>query len=407
MKNINGNTILNSPPLEGLGEASNSLSLGEGRGEAFHIIDTTLRDGEQAPGVVFSLDEKIEIAGKLDEIGIQELEIGTPAIGPSEQSDIRCLLNQGFGFESTCWARANKHDLQAALNCGATRVNLSFPVSDIQLNAIGKSKKWVMDSIPEIMKTATGYFDFVAVGAQDASRTDTGFLKEYCAAVQFFGAKRVRIADTVGVLNPFSVKNLFNDLSNSFPEVDLEFHGHNDLGMATANHAVALNSGASSVSLTVNGLGERAGNAPLEEVIFALKYSYGIDLNFDGKLLTELSSYVERISGRKLPVSKPVTGEMAFSHESGIHCRSLKENPLSYQPFNPNEIGKEMVFIFGKHSGSGALSDFLEKRNVFLTKSEITNLISTIKLVSSQLKRDLSFTEIQKLIQKKSFTFSV
>ncbi len=372
-----------------------------------HIIDTTLRDGEQAPGVVFSLDEKIEIVGKLDEIGIPELEIGTPAIGLSEQNDIRCLLNQGFGFESTCWARANKHDLQAVLNCGATRVNLSFPVSDIQLNAIGKSRSWVMNSLPEIMKNATGYFNFVAIGAQDASRADIHFLKEYISAVKYYGAKRVRIADTVGIMNPFSVKNLFEDLSGSFPYVDFEFHGHNDLGMATANHAVALTSGASSVSLTINGLGERAGNAALEEVIFALKYSYGIDMNFEGKLLTELSSYVENISGRKLPLSKPVTGEMAFSHESGIHCRSLKENPLSYQPFNPNDIGKEMVFVIGKHSGTGALSDFLEKRNIFLTKPEITNLVSKIKLVSSQLKRDLNFIEIQKLIQKKPINLSV
>ena len=147
MKNLNGNTFLNSP-LGRLGEA---------------FIDTTLRDGEQAPGVVFSLEEKMEIARRLDEIGIPELEIGTPAIGENEQNDIRCLLNQGFLFESTCWARATKTDLRAALNCGATRVNLSVPVSDIQLNAIGKSKDWVLNSIPEILKMATNQFDFVAV----------------------------------------------------------------------------------------------------------------------------------------------------------------------------------------------------------------------------------------------------
>jgi homocitrate synthase NifV len=405
MGNIKGSTI------------PNSLSLGEGRGEAFsppleglggaYLIDTTLRDGEQAPGVVFSFDEKMEIARRLDELGIPELEIGTPAISKAEQHDIRCLINQGFSFKSTCWARAAKADLEAALNCGASRINLSFPVSDVQLNAIGKSKNWVMDSIPEIMKTATGWFDFVAVGAQDASRADIHFLKEYIAAVKYFGAKRIRIADTVGIMNPFSVKNLFEYLSKTFPETDFEFHGHNDLGMATANHSVALTSGASSVSLTVNGLGERAGNAPLEEVIFALKYSYGIDLDFDGKLLTELSSFVEKISGRKLPVSKPVTGNMAFSHESGIHCRSLKENPLAYQPFNPNEIGKETVFVIGKHSGSGALSDFLAKRNIFLTKTETNDLVAKIKSLSTQLKRDLNFTEIQNLIPKKQFNFSV
>ncbi|EFK09280.1 putative homocitrate synthase [delta proteobacterium NaphS2] len=372
-----------------------------------HIIDTTLRDGEQAPGVVFSLQEKIEIGRRLDQIGIPELEIGTPAISKAEQSDIRCLINQGFSFQSTCWARATKADLEAVLNTGASRVNLSFPVSDVQLNALEKNRNWVMNTLPEIMEMATDWFDFVAVGAQDASRANVHFLKEYISAVKFYGGQRIRIADTVGIMNPLSVQNLFEMLSNSFPEPDFEFHGHNDLGMATANHAVALTSGASSVSLTVNGLGERAGNAPLEEVIFALKYSYGINLNFDGKLLTELSAYVERISGRKLSVSKPVTGEMAFSHESGIHCRSLKEDPLTYQPFNPNEIGKETAFVIGKHSGAGALNEFLEKRNIFLTKTETLDLVSKIKLLSTHVKRDLNSAEIQKLIPKRQFICSV
>ena len=363
-----------------------------------HLIDTTLRDGEQAPGVVFSLTEKIEIARRLDEIGILELEIGTPSIGKSEQNDIRTINGQGFNFESTCWARATKHDLEAALSCGANRVNISFPVSDVQLAAIGKSRKWVMDSIPEIIKFATGSFDFVAVGAQDASRADFQFLKEYISAVNLHGAKRIRIADTVGIMNPIRVKNLFDNLSGEFPKTDFEFHGHNDLGMATANHTIAIVSGASSASLTINGLGERAGNGAMEEVIFALKYAYGIDLNVDGKSLTELSRYVERISGRKQPVSKPVTGEMAFSHESGIHCRSLKENVLTYQPFNPEEIGKETVFVFGKHSGAGGLSEILEKRNVFLTKSQLADLMNKIKSMSVELKRNLHLNEVYNLL---------
>jgi len=363
-----------------------------------YLIDTTLRDGEQAPGVVFALSEKIEIARRLDEIGISELEIGTPAMGKNEQKDIRCLLNQGFSFEATCWARAAKPDLMAALNCGATRVSLSFPVSDIQLQAIGKSREWVMQSIPEIMKMAGNEFDFVAVGAQDASRADLRFLKEYIAAVQSFGARRVRIADTVGVMNPIGVKKLFQTLATDFPGMDFEFHGHNDLGMATANHAMALVSGASSASLTVNGLGERAGNAALEEVIFALKYSFGVNLGYKGELLTALSEYVEKVSGRKQSVSKPVTGEMAFSHESGIHCRSLKENQLSYQPFHPGEIGRETNLVIGKHSGTGALSEFLERKNIFLSSTEIKELVAKIKALSTQLKRDLQLNEVVQLI---------
>ena len=288
--------------------------------------------------------------------------------------------------------------MNAALNTGADRVNLSFPVSDIQLKALGKSTAWVFNELPEIMKMATDNFSFVAVGAQDASRANRNLLKEYIAAAHYYGARRIRIADTVGVLNPQSTKELFEDLSFAFPQIDFEFHGHNDFGMATANHTVALSSGASSASLTVNGLGERAGNGALEEVIYALKYSYGIDLGYNGNLLNGLSALVETISKRQLPLSKPVTGAMAFSHESGIHCRSLKENPLSYQPFNPEEIGRDMVFVIGKHSGTGALSDFLEKRNIFLSKTDLTDLISRIKAMSAKLKRDLNFSEIKTLI---------
>lgn len=366
-----------------------------------YLIDTTLRDGEQAPGVVFSLEEKMEIARHLDELGIPELEIGTPAMGENEQNDIRILTNQGFGFDATCWCRATIQDLEAALKCGATRVNLSFPVSDIQLETLGKDRNWVRKEIPIIMEFATNNFEFVAVGAQDASRADFDFLNEYIYLSSLYGAKRVRIADTVGILNPLSVQGLFQRLLAVSPDVDFEFHGHNDLGMATANHVVALQSGAKSVSLTVNGLGERAGNACLEEVAFALKYSCGYDFHFDGALMVQLSKLVEKASDRELALSKPVSGALVFSHESGIHCRSLKENPLSYQPFNPTEIGRETELVIGKHSGIGAVTEILEKRNIFLSKTELVNLLVKIKALSNQLKRDVHFHEIHPLLFNK------
>ena len=359
-----------------------------------YIIDTTLRDGEQAPGVVFSLDEKMEIARRLDEIGIPELEIGTPAIGKKEQENIACLINQGFRFSATCWARANINDLKAALETGATRINLSFPVSEIQLKAIGKNRKWVMDSLPGILQFATSHFDFVAVGAQDASRSDFSFLREYISAVLTYGANRIRIADTVGIMNPMSVSELFQKLTLAFPETDFEFHGHNDLGMATANHIAALQAGAKSVSLTVNGLGERAGNGALEEVLFALQYSCNSNIKIKGSKLRELSKYVEAVSGRKLQESKPISGSRVFTHESGIHCRSLKSDKLSYQPFLPEEIGAETEMIIGRHSGSGQIHQILEQKNIKLKETEISKIIDWVKEYSFLKKRNISMNEL-------------
>ena len=397
MEKLNNNTFPNSLSY-GESHREASCSSPSGRLGGAYLIDTTLRDGEQAPGVVFSFKEKLEIAGKLDELGIPELEIGTPAMGKNEQKDIRNLLSQGFGFKATCWARGVKSDLTDALKTGATRINLSFPVSDIQLSTIGKNRDWVRRELQVIMEFARNNFEYVAVGAQDASRANPEFLNDYIYLSTKYGAKRLRISDKVGILNPLSVQHLFHKLCVTFPQVDFEFHGHNDLGMATANHVVALQSGAQSVSLTVNGLGERAGNACLEEVAFALKYSCGYDFKFDGNLMVKLSKLVENASGRKLLHSKPVSGKLVFSHESGIHCRSLKENPLSYQPFNPKEIGRETELIIGKHSGIGTIKEALEKRNIFLPKEELKNLIISVRELSSALKRDLQFYEVQNLI---------
>ena len=344
-----------------------------------YIIDTTLRDGEQAPGVVFAMNEKLKIAEKLDELNIPELEIGTPVIGTSEQEVIRVILNQGFRFKSTCWARSTISDLKAALNCGATRVNLSFPVSDIQLSAIGKNRIWVMETLPKILAFANSHFEFVAVGAQDASRADRAFLNEFIQACIFYGAQRIRIADTVGVLNPMSVGALFEGLGKKFPEVIFEFHGHNDLGMATANHVMALASGAKAVSLTVNGLGERAGNGALEEVLFAWQHSIGGKMPFNGALLLELSKYVAKISGRDLHKSKPISGDLVFTHESGIHCRSLKSNKLSYQPFLPEEIGATTEMVIGRHSGMDSFKNFLEQKNIFLGENQLKTMLEGLK----------------------------
>ncbi len=344
------------------------------------IIDTTLRDGEQAPGVCFPPEVKVEILKMLYHAGIRDFEIGTPAIGADEQEAIRLMLALNLDANLSVWCRANLDDLKIAADLGVRQVNLSLPVSDIQLKAIGKDRNWVFSQLKTCLEFATENFDFVTVGAQDASRADKCMLKDYINfAIASPVVKRIRLADTVGILNPFTVQDLVSKMVEEFPNTEFEFHGHNDLGMATANTLAAIVAGATAVSCTVNGLGERCGNAPFEEVIMALEYSWSTKLAIDKPRLQSICSLIATLTRREIPVSKPFSGEMAFTHESGIHTRSLLVDPLAYQPFRPEEIGREMKFIFGKHSGSAAIKALLNHQKLFYTDKMIEILVSDLK----------------------------
>ncbi len=364
-----------------------------------HIIDTTLRDGEQAPGVVFSFDEKMKIAALLDEAGVKELEVGTPIMGECEQLVIREIIRAGFQFKSTCWGRSTEEDMLAAEKTGASRMNISFPVSDIQQKAIGKSRAWVLDRVKPMMAFARQRFDFVAIGAQDASRANRDFLKEFISACLAEGANRIRIADTVGTLNPLSTMELFSWLTGLFPEVEFEFHGHNDLGMATANTVSAALAGCQTASLTVNGLGERAGNACLEEVAAAMRVSANSDCGIRLDKLQELCRTVEAASLRKIYESKPIVGEMICRHESGIHCRSLVKDQMSYQAFNPELFGRKTELVFGKHSGSGGLNHFLKSKGIHLAKEQLADAMERMKDAARSAKRAFDFEEAAVLLR--------
>ena len=365
-----------------------------------HIIDSTLRDGEQAPGVVFTLEEKLRIAALLEDCGVKELEVGTPAIGEDEIRVIREIVLAGFRFDKLCWARAKESDIMASAKTGANRINISFSVSDIQLSAMGRDRLWVMKQLRPMIAFARQRFDFVAVGAQDASRTDREFLNEFIAACLAEGVDRIRLADTVGIMNPLSTAELFSSVSQRFPFVDFEFHGHNDLGMATANSVVALMSGASSVSATVNGLGERAGNACLEEIVAALKVSSGVNCGIHLTNIQELCQCVARASFQPIPVSKPISGAMVCRHESGIHCNSLLRNELAYQPFSPSEIGKTMELVIGRHSGNRTISHYLEKHQVKLSERQTSLLTGQVKTMALSKKRSLGHDELIGLAYK-------
>ena len=364
-----------------------------------HIIDTTLRDGEQAPGVVFHLNEKLRIARMLDDMGIPELEIGTPAMGVNEIADMKAIVQSGFRFKTLAWCRAAKKDIDVAIETGTDGINISFPVSDIHLTVMNKNRRWVLQTLTEMVQYAAPHFAYVAIGAQDASRADKLFLSEFIERAMFLDVQRLRIADTVGILNPLTTQQLFHRISTEFTGMRFEFHGHNDLGMATANTLMALCSGAHAASVTINGIGERAGNAALEELLMALELSEGVDMKMDTSIIHQLSKYVSKVSGIAVHETKPIVGEKVLSHESGIHTNLLLKNRETYQVIDAKKIGRpdEMEIIFGKHSGCASLIQLFSTFNILLSQSQAETLIAIIKHSAAQSKQTLSADDLLRI----------
>ena len=363
-----------------------------------YFIDTTLRDGEQAPGVVFSLEEKIKIATLLAAAGVPELEIGTPAMGKKEVQEIRTLCEMNFGFKTLSWCRAFKQDIQCAAAAGTNGVHISFPVSHILMKAMGKNRKWILDQTRELIQFAMPLFDYVTIGAQDASRAEINFLKEFVHTASCYGASRVRLADTVGVLNPISTFELVNAIRTIEKEMPLEIHAHNDLGMATANTLAAYMAGANCLSTTINGLGERAGNAPMEEVALALELSANVDSTLNTKLFAELCEYVALVSNRPNSDSKPIIGAMALSHESGLHTNCLIKDRKTYQLLSAAKIGrKEQAFLIGKHSGKSTILHYINQAELPISDEIAALLTEKVKIYADGLKRAITKAELLNL----------
>lgn len=364
------------------------------------IIDTTLRDGEQAPGVVFSADEKRRIAQLLAEAGVDELEVGYPAISPNEQETIRTIVSLGLPARLTAWSRAKWSDIEAAARSGTEGVHISFPLSPLYLELMHRDYDWVREQLGELVARARELFDFVSVGAQDATRTSAELLQQFVEEARRSGAQRVRLADTVGVATPLAVAGLGRLLSKPEGPI-LEFHAHDDLGMATANAYTALESGFGAVSVSVTGLGERAGNAALEELAMALALAGRHTCAINTQKLPQLCQTVATASRRPIQPQKAVVGAAVFQHESGIHCAALLKDPLSYQPFLPALAGREShELVIGKHSGSAAIRHYFENRGRTLTREEAHELLSAVREAADSRKRSLRPDELDELYGK-------
>lgn len=363
----------------------------EEAGRAVIVDDTTLRDGEQTAGVVFSIAEKMAIAGMLDAAGVPEIECGIPAMGADEQDAVRALVKMGLNARLITWNRAVVSDIRASLACGVTAVDISLSVSDIMIeHKLGKSREWVKEQLKMALGFAKDQQLYVSVGGEDSGRADMDFLIELLHLSRSMGADRFRFCDTLGTLDPFDIYGKISHLRGAVPDLDLEVHTHNDLGMATANALAAIRAGARFVNTTVNGLGERAGNAALEEVVMALKVARGIDSGIDTRCFLELSRLVGRASRRPPPPWKAVVGERVFAHESGIHADGVIKNPMNYEGFDPAEVGLERHLVVGKHSGSGALVERYRALGISLEKHEAKRLLASVRGLSGLLKRPLS-----------------
>lgn len=345
------------------------------------ISDCTLRDGEQQAGVIFTKDDKVRIARKLDEVGIHEIEVGMPAASEEDEEAVRAILKEGLDAKLYAVARALKEDVDKVIDCGASGVLISLPAGYLQLRY---KLKWdeekLINTALEITDYAKSHGLWVNLSPYDTTRAEPNFLKRYLTAMAKDGhVDRVRIVDTVGAASPWAIRYVVTKMKKIVGHIPIEVHTHNDLGLATANTLAGLEAGAEVASTTVNGIGERVGNAPTEEVIMALYLLYSIDSGVRYEKLCELSKLIEELSRVKMQVNKPITGKGIFMHESGIVVDGILQEPFTGQLYAPELVGQTRKIVIGKKSGKHSIKFKLEELGLSVPDEQIGKILKRVK----------------------------
>ncbi len=349
------------------------------------FLDTTLRDGEQTPGVSLTPGQKLEIAAKLAAVGVDVIEAGSAAASDGERDAIRLIADAGLSSEICTYVRALHEDIDYAARYGADSVHLVIPVSDLHIaKKMRKTREQVAAMAYDAVEYAKSRGLIVELSGEDASRADQQFLREVFTEGVRRGADRLCFCDTVGLLTPEKVAEFIPPLAAIAP---LSIHCHDDLGFALTNTMAALKSGASCAHVTVNGLGERAGNTPFEEVVMALEILYGYQTRIKKEEIFHLATLVSRHTGVPLPINKAVVGEMAFTHESGIHAHGVMREPSTYESIKPEMVGRKRRMVLGKHSGTASVEAALTEMHYHPDDNQLKEIVKRIKKLGDDGKR--------------------
>ena len=364
---------MNAKYIEKLKKENMNLS------DKIYIFDTTLRDGEQTPGVALTVDEKIQIAQKLNNLGVDKIEVGFPASSQGEILSSQKIKSLDLDSTLVGLARSLTGDIDAVIDSGLEYIHTFIGTSLLHRDyKLKMSREEIIENAVRSVEYAKDHGLTVEFSAEDATRTERNFLFEVFNEVVDAGADFLDVPDTVGILTPILTHELITDIKANFT-TPISVHFHNDFGLATANTLTAIECGANQAHVTVNGLGDRTGNCSLEELVMTLKSAYGIDLGLDTTRLYSLSTLVGRLTGVKMPVNKPIVGDNAFAHESGIHVHGILNNASTYEPMSPEMVGHSRRIVLGKHTGANALKAKLKEYHIDLNEEQFCKVFDDIK----------------------------